>query len=186
MSQLIFLNGTSSSGKSTLAKEIQRRASIPFWHVASDQLVEAGMLPLRTNDGSAFDWNINRPKFFNAFHACIKAILDAGNPIILDHIIESVAWYQELQTILAKHEVFFVGVHCPLSIIQQREKQRSDRDVGNRYIGEAEYHLQHVHSYANYDYEVDTSIGTVAENAAQVLTAWSTRRYKSRFFATHG
>ena len=70
--------------------------------------------------------------------------------------------------------------------MQQREQQRSDRDVGNRYVGEAEYHLQHVHSYANYDYEVDTSMGTVTENAAQVLTAWSTRRYKSKFFENHG
>ena len=182
MSQLIFLNGTSSSGKSTLAKEIQNQATIPFWHVASDQLVEAGMLPKRTDDDSEFDCSINRPKFFDGFHGCIKAILDAGNPVILDHIIESQEWYRELQILMAKHDVFFVGVHCPLDILRQREKQRSDREIGNRYLGEAEYHLQHVHSYAPYDYEIDSSVGTVSENAAKVLVAWNARRYKSRFF----
>lgn len=186
MPQLIFLNGTSSSGKSTLAVEIQRQANIPLWHVASDKLVEAGMLPKRTKDGSEFDWSINRPKFFSAFHQCVKSILDTGNHVILDHIIESKQWHQELQTLLTNHEVFFVGVHCPLAIIQQREKQRPDRNVGNRYVGEAEYHLQHVHSYAAYDYEIDTSVGTVAENAVNVLKAWNAQQHSRQFFEYHG
>ena len=181
MSYIIFLNGTSSSGKSTLAHEIQRQAEIPFWHVASDQFVEAGMLPKRVNDGGKFDWRKNRPKFFAAFHCCVKAILATGNNIILDHIIESQDWFQELQLELADFELFFVGVHCPLVVIEEREKHRTDRHIGNRYLGEAKYHLQHVHTYSAYDYEIDTSVGSVAENAAKVLDAWG-HKGKSKFF----
>ncbi|WP_427978657.1 chloramphenicol phosphotransferase CPT family protein [Agarivorans sp.] len=181
MSKIIFLNGTSSSGKSTLAKQIQAQVAIPFWHFASDQLVEAGMLAKRENDGGDFDWKINRPKFFAAFHACIKAILDTGNNIILDHIIESEQWYNELKKILFAHDMFFVGVHCPVSILRERELARADRHIGQRYCGEAEYHLTHVHSYSHYDFELDTSTQTPAESAKLVLDAWSSRA-SSRFF----
>ncbi|EGR1549724.1 hypothetical protein BBM25_08200 [Vibrio parahaemolyticus] len=181
MSKIIFLNGTCSSGKSTLATQIQAQAPIPFWHFASDQLVEVGMLPKRENDGGVFDWKFNRPKFFAAFHTCIKSILDSGNNVILDHIIESNEWYDELKVMLSGHDLFFVGVHCPISILRERELGRDDRHIGNRYSGEAEYHLAHVHSYSEYDFELDTSIQTPLESAQIVLDAWSSRS-SSRFF----
>jgi chloramphenicol 3-O-phosphotransferase len=44
---VILLNGASSSGKSTLAKALQRALDEPFLHVSSDQFVVAGMLPDR-------------------------------------------------------------------------------------------------------------------------------------------
>ena len=100
MANIIFLHGTSSAGKSTLAKEIQNQATTPFWHFASDQLVEAGMLPKRLDDGGPFDWSKNRPLFFDAFHRCIKAVADSGNDLILDHIIEFEEWFYSLQELL--------------------------------------------------------------------------------------
>jgi len=175
MSKIIFLNGTSSSGKTTLAREIKSIASIPFWHFASDQFVEADMLPRRENDGGLFDWRTNRPKFFNAFHLCIKAILDTENDMILDHIIESTGWCDELREILTGHDVFFVGIHCPVEILREREINRSDRDIGNRFVGEAEYHLKSVHSYAHYDFEIDSSEQSAQQTAKMVLSAWSER-----------
>ncbi len=181
MPHIIFLHGTSSSGKTTLAGEIKKQAAVPFWHFASDQLVEAGMLPRRTLDGGLFDWAINRPKFFNAFHQCIKAILDTGNNVILDHIIESNEWYEQLKESLVSHDVFFVGVHCPIEILKQREMARSDQHIGNRYLGEAEYHLRHVHRYSNYDFELDTSKQSPAESAKLVLSAWE-KHGISQFF----
>lgn len=181
MAYIIFLNGTSSSGKSTLAREIQVQSDIPFWHVASDQLVEAGMLPKRINDGGEFDWKINRPKFFNAFHGCIKSILLSDNNVILDHIIESHEWFKELQQELSEFDLFFVGVHCPLHIIKKREELRSDRHIGNRYLGEAEYHLHHVHTYSSYDYEVDTSKQSTEITAEKIIKEWKDRG-QSEFF----
>jgi chloramphenicol 3-O phosphotransferase len=147
MSYIIFLNGTSSAGKSTISKELQAVMNIPLWHFASDQLVEAGMLPKRENDGGPFDWRFDRPKFFDAFHACIRSIADAGNNIIVDHVIESQKWFEYLASSLIKHDVFFVGIHCPMEVFRKREEKR-----GDRYIGEAEYHLRHVHSYGKYDF----------------------------------
>jgi len=181
MAKVIFLHGTSSCGKSTLSKAIQSQIDQPFWHFASDQLVEAGMLPKRVNDGGAFDWKINRPKFFEAFHLCIKAILDAENNIILDHIIESHEWYEEQKVLLSGHDLFFVGVHCPIEVLRQREIEREDSNIGNRYRGEAEYHLKHVHTYSEYDFEINSNEKSVEDTASQVIEAWS-KRPKSKFF----
>ncbi|PSU50842.1 chloramphenicol phosphotransferase [Photobacterium frigidiphilum] len=182
MANIIFLHGTTSSGKSTLSQVIQKQSETPFWHFASDQFVEAGMLPKRVNDGGDFDWSKNRPLFFDAFHGCIKAVADAGNNIILDHIIESKEWFHYLQELLSNHDVFFVGIHCPIEVLREREINRGDGSIGNRYLGESEYHLKHVHTYSAYDYEIDTSSQPTEHSAEMVLSAWE-QRGQSAFFS---
>jgi chloramphenicol 3-O phosphotransferase len=181
MADIIFLNGTSSSGKSTISKKLKERSDVPFWHFASDQLVEAGMLPKQISGSGAFDWHINRPKFFEAFHQCIKSIADAGNNIILDHIIESDAWFEQLLSLLADHDVFYVGIHCPIEILRAREELRGDKQIGNRYLGEAEYHLNHVHRYGTYDFELDSSLQSPDESAEIIFEAWVRRNSKGYF-----
>ena len=66
--------------------------------------------------------------------------------------------------------MFYVGVHCPIAILREREKER-----GDRLIGEAEYHLQNVHSYGTYDFEIDTSQSSPQECAATIVHAWHGR-----------
>ncbi len=44
MSHIIFLHGASSSGKSTIAKELQSRIEVPFWHISIDHLRDSGVL----------------------------------------------------------------------------------------------------------------------------------------------
>lgn len=176
MACIILLNGTSSSGKSTIAKEIQQQSEIPFWHFASDQFIEIGMLPERKNDGGLFDWRLNRPKFFDGFQRCIKALADSGNNLIVEHLLEAKEWFAYLQANLSQHDVFFVGVYCPIDVLREREQKR-----GDRYIGEAEYHLRHVHSFGHYDFEVDSSAQSPQESAKVILDHWQ-KRGKSQLF----
>lgn len=178
--QIILLNGPSSAGKSTLAKAIQSRIDQPFWHVASDQFVEAGMLPGRRDEGGDFAWTAMRPRFFHAFHRCLGAIAGAEHNLIVDHVIEFETWMHELVELLAPYDVFFVGVHCPLEELERREHAR-----GNRTIGEARDHLRVVHSFAPYDYELDSSIATPEHNAEQVIRAWRARGMPSAFRRMH-
>jgi chloramphenicol 3-O phosphotransferase len=64
--RIIFLNGASSSGKSTLAKAMQEALPEPFLHVSSDHLVASGMLPARRDpDGPFAWWQQMRPRFFD-------------------------------------------------------------------------------------------------------------------------
>ena len=46
MANIIFLNGASSAGKSSIAKALQELMGSPFFHISSDQLVAAGVLGL--------------------------------------------------------------------------------------------------------------------------------------------
>ncbi len=168
--KVIFLNGASSAGKSSLAKAVQRLIDEPFWHVSSDQFVEARLLPQRRTEGGEFAWATMRPRFFRAFHRCLPAIASAENNIIVEHVIEFESWMRELVHLLASFDVFFVGVHCPLHELERRERER-----GDRMIGEARDHLEVVHTFGPYDYEVDSTTASPDEHARRMIAAWRRR-----------
>mgnify|MGYP003342011459 CR=1 FL=1 len=46
--QIIYLNGPSSSGKTSLVKALQDKLSQPFLHVGVDKII--GMMPAKLND----------------------------------------------------------------------------------------------------------------------------------------
>jgi len=175
--KIIFLNGPSSAGKSTLTKAIQQQMDEPFWHVSSDQFVEAHMLPPRRDEGGDFAWwNVMRPRFFRAFHRCLPAIAGAEHNLIVDHVIEFADWMQELVELLAPYDVYFVGIHCPLAELERRERER-----GDRMAGEARDHLEVVHTFGPYDYEVDTRSKTPSDSAHRIIRTWEARGAPSAF-----
>jgi len=134
------------------------------------------MLPERRAEGGDFAWSIMRPRFFAAFHRCLPAIAYAKNNLIVEHVIEFDTWMRELVVLLAGYDVFFVGVHCPLPELERRERARGDRT-----IGEARDHLEIVHTFGPYDYELDSTTASPVENARQVIAAWKNRRSPGAF-----
>ena len=165
--RIIFVNGTSSAGKSTLAKALRETLSEPFPYYASDQLADAGFRTIRrTRHGSTPS---EREKFFDGFHRSIAAFAEAGNDLIVEHIVETQAWADQLNALLVHLDVFWVGVHAPMAEIERRERERGDRS-----IGEARYHLK-THSFCRYDLDVDTT-EPIGELASRVAKAWLLRR----------
>jgi len=57
MAHVIFLHGASSSGKSTIAKALQKRIENPFWHISIDHLRDAGVLPTERFKSGEFRWS---------------------------------------------------------------------------------------------------------------------------------
>jgi len=171
---IIFLNGTSSSGKSTLSKVLQSSLSEPFWHFSSDHFIDADMHPRKQFEDGSFDWKQHRPKFFDAFHRSIPAFANAGNHLIVEHIVESVDWAHQLAELLDGIDVFVVSVTCPLTELKRREKAR-----GNRREGEAEYHLS-TYGFAPFDIEVDLTENTQTV-ITQIMRAWCDREQPCRF-----
>ena len=158
--RIILLNGASSSGKSTLARQVQAGLDAPFLHLSSDQLVDGGALPRRREAAGPFNWiDAMRPRFFDGFHRCIPAMAAAGNDLIVDHIIEYAAWRAQLSELLAGLDVFLVGVHCDVGELERRERARGDRRTG-----EGREHLSEnrIHELGPYDYELDTTVGVDA------------------------
>lgn len=162
---IIFLNGTSSSGKSTVAKALQRLLDSPAMHVEVDTF--AHMLPegfLETADPPVRKEAAAR--LISGFHQAVAALAAAGNTIILDHVVPSPKWWQECMTLFAPYTLLTVGVHCPLAELEQREAARGDRQPGL-----ARMQLEHVHQHGPYQVEVDTSHLSPEACAAQIEAA---------------
>lgn len=149
--KIIFLNGTSSSGKTTIAKELQQILEEPYLLVSIDNFIS--MLPQKYLNGED-------PKTLNkailniipGMHHSISALASSGNNIIVDHVLQERQWLKECVNALSDFQVLFVGVRCPLEELEQREHKR-----GNRKKGMARFQYDLVHSHNIYDIEVDTS-----------------------------
>lgn len=61
----------------------------------------------------------------------------------------------------------WVGVHAPLEVLEERERQRGDRDIGL-----APWLVRHVHKGIRYDLEIDTSKHSPAECAVRIKQAF--------------
>lgn len=175
MAQIIFLHGASSSGKSTIAQELQNRAEVPFWHVSIDHLRDSGVLPMQRFRQGHFDWAESRSAIFDGFHASLAAYANAGNNLIVEHILDTSGWIEALKQGFTGHDVLFVAVRCPEDVLAQRELARGDRQVGSAARDERSIHLGRV-----YDLEVDATESADA-NVATILDLWRSGRRCSEF-----
>lgn len=172
---VILLNGASSAGKSTLAKATQARLPLAFWHYSIDHLLGAGILPRTRIDSGEFPWPTLRQSFFDGFHRSIPALAGAGNNLIVEHIIETREWMERLVGLLDGHDVFVVGLHCPLEELERRELARGDRRAG-----QARVDFETAHVYCEYDLEL-SGTEEVTAAARRLVSAWETRGHSGAF-----
>lgn len=165
MARIIFLHGASSAGKTTLAQALQEALDRPFLHLSIDHLRDAGALPQAALARGDFSWADMRPAFFDGFHRAVAGFADAGNDIILEHILDTPGWHTDLTRLLAGHDVLFVGLVCPVAVLEHREAQRGDRPLGS-----AAHDAHHIHAGLSYDLTLD---GTAPpeQNVAHILAA---------------
>ena len=174
--KIILLNGPSSAGKSTLCRAIQAQIDVPFLQFSLDFFMFGNqVLPSRRDETGAFSWAEIRPKLFDGYFHCLPALVQAGNNLVIDYIIETRDQLDTLVQCIGHLDVFFVGVHCPLPELERREQLRGDRGTGD-----ARRDLETVHTFSTYDLEVDSSHPTdiVAE---QIIGAWKRRQYPGIF-----
>jgi len=177
VAQIIFLHGASSSGKSTLARALQAALPEPFWHYSIDHLRDSGVLPMVRFKSGELSWTDQRAAFFDGFHRSVAAFADAGNNLILEHILDTPGWQQQLATLLASHDMLFVGLHCGLDELKRREAARGDRPAGS-----AEADFTSIHAGRRYDVEIHTEDGADA-NAVRILALLQAPLPRSGFFA---
>ncbi|MDQ2833574.1 MAG: chloramphenicol phosphotransferase CPT family protein [Acidobacteriota bacterium] len=176
LGKIILLNGASSSGKSSIACGLQARLDQPFWHISIDHLRDAGVLPLDRVRSGEFEWSEMRGPFFAGFERSLVVYANEGNNLIVEHIIEDEAWMQRVARLLQNLDVFFVGVRCDLGELEQRERQR-----GNRRLGDAKKDFFTVHGHAVYDVEVDTTSTSSDRIADRIIAAHAVRTKPSAF-----
>lgn len=161
LGRIIILNGTSSSGKSTIATELKKKLPASFCYYASDQLADADFRASMTTADE-------RLRFFDGFHRSIASFALAGNDLIVEHIVEEQSWADDLRALLAAFDTFWVGVHCDVETLEKREIQRGDRA-----LGEAKFHLK-THGYCTYDFEVRGDLDAVT-SATSIAQRWAAR-----------
>jgi len=181
--RIILINGTSSSGKTTLVRGLQ--ASLPeLWlEMGIDRFAYAlpgrvlgqptwpqlfrYVRPDRSSDGPfSIMTTVLGQRFISGMHATVAVLAEGGLNVIVDHVLLEQAWLEECARMWTEFPVLFVGVRCPLDVVMQRELERTDRT-----LGQAEAQFDVVHSWGNYDVEVDTSVLTPGEAVARISEA---------------
>ncbi|WMJ88690.1 chloramphenicol phosphotransferase CPT family protein [Anaerocolumna sp. MB42-C2] len=156
--KIILLNGVSSSGKTTLAKELQKVLQEPYFHLSYDTFFF--MMPQKY---FGYDNEVCE-SMINLLHNCIVTFTKLKANVIIDHVFYKKSMLLDCINLLKDYPVLFVGVHCPLNELERREKER-----GNRRVGQAKEQLEFFHKNEIYDIEVDTFNNTISE-CAQLIT----------------
>jgi len=161
--KIIFLNGASSAGKSSIARALQAVMEEPCFHLCIDEYLAAYQDGLwEREDIVRRTW----PRIIRGFHAAGAAVARAGNLVIVDDVLESdPPWVESVLSLFEGLEVIFVGIHCPVEELERRERNR-----GNRKEGMARKQVEEVHAQAIYDLELDTSSLSPEEGAAEILS----------------
>ncbi len=178
MGKVIFLHGASSSGKSTIARRLQAAVERPFLHYSIDHLRDAGVWPWDRFRRGDFAWPDVRAQYFDGFHRSVAGFVEAGNNVILEHILDTEGWLEQLRALLVGRDVFFVGVHCDLNELRRRERSRGERMAGS---AEADFHS--IHRDLHYDLALHTGGADPDALVAQLLAAWRARRGPGAFHA---
>lgn len=170
MSTIIFINGTSSSGKTSLLKLLQKKLPEPYLDMGIDKFI--WMLPSRYLDRPLWDDVLGKAvhsgpvgwSLFSGMHHAIAAAASRGNNILADHVFVEKAWVDECAGLFAEMNAYLIGLTCSLEVLEQRERDRKDRT-----LGQAKMQYEIIHKYTQYDLELDTSKLTTDECAEQVI-----------------
>ncbi|MFG3099219.1 chloramphenicol phosphotransferase CPT family protein [Streptomyces sp. NPDC048182] len=158
--RIIFLNGTSSSGKSSIARELLDVLDDGvFFHLAVDGF--NAMRSKRVLGAAELDDALRRTRM--GFHRSIAAMAEVGNGVVVDHVLSEPWRLLDCLAVLPPEDVVFVGVHCPLDELTRRESARGDRPPG---LAAQQYGL--VHAHGDYDLECDTGTASPRECAQRI------------------
>lgn len=163
---IIFLNGTSSSGKSSIATELLRILDETYFHMSIDDFHAMRV----DRDIAPDDLQAEIDRTAKGFHRAVAGMAEAGNNVVVDHVLTQPWRLADCLELFAPESVVFVGVRCPLEEVQRRERRRGDRDAG---LAERQFHQ--VHQHATYDIECDTSVSTPLD-CAESIKAFLTHR----------
>ena len=192
LGRVVVLNGTSSSGKTTLAAALRRRleADDECWVVYSQDdfcpklppsWIQAGKhigrhaddgFVLEVRDGE-FELRVGPigHAILAAYRGAVAAAAHEGLNVIVDEVTMTQGEWDDWQVRLNGVDTTWVRVELAPDELERREAARGDRTIGH-----ARYQLDIVHRFADYDLTVDTGVLSPDEAAAAIVSYLGTRR----------
>jgi chloramphenicol 3-O phosphotransferase len=160
--QIIFLNGPSSSGKSSIARQLLLLLDRPYFHLSVDAF-NAMRARERTAELGAADLEAVLARTRAGFHRAVAGMAEAGNDIVVDYVLSERWRLADCLRVLAAYEVIFVGVRCSAAELGRRERARGDREPGQAAAQERQ-----VHAHGCYDLECDTTTASPYQCAVRI------------------
>ena len=154
---IIVLNGTSSSGKTTLARELQAKCHEVYLLCSLDAFWN--MTPYGIPAGSK-----NFPNMKQALSKSVRALAETGHNVIVDIVFCGHKTYFELTKELKGLNFSLVKVECSLEELRKREVARGDRTLG---LAESQY--DSVHEGILYDLNINTQTSSLEECAQKII-----------------
>lgn len=161
--RIIFLNGVTSSGKTSIVESLQNQEDIFFYVVANDLFQEmVGENYLRKDY-----WKYLSEVIIMMYHTA-KLYSDMGKNVLIDGILvereEIKPHYSQLLEILKNNPLDIVEIYCPLDICRQRNIIR-----GDRYETQSQEQYDLMAENIKYSAKVDTSIYSPEECAKKII-----------------
>ena len=187
MANVIFLNGCSSAGKTTLAIKLQQMLDEPYQHIALDHFRDGMPMRLRglnsppgtpgsrglnvvpiEKDGelvTSIQFGEYGEQVLKNMRRSIALFQQAGTNVIIDDLLFKRAYLDDYVSVLDPENTWFIGVKCSLEVVKARESKRP-----GRFPGTATSHFDQVHDHGEaYDLEVDTSESSARDVAQQII-----------------
>ncbi len=182
--RVVILNGTSSAGKTSVARRFQAAEAdagrcwlsigiddfndkLPFpWMRAGDHdgaHSDDGVQFVPTVDGIVVRTGPVGRRWYAAYRRSVAACARAGVDVLVDDVVYDADAARDWFDALDGLDVTWVAVHCAIDVAEAREQAR-----GDRLRGVARGMASVVHAHVRYDVELDATSATPDELAARL------------------
>ena len=182
-SMIILLNGTSSSGKTTIARKLQEKYPGVLLLYGLDTMVQTAFpekcdyppydeqaiqVTTSEQDGHKIISMKVSPYMYPVYRTAVqfyKLLSEQGYEIIVDEVLFDKNRIAPFFEILSHEKVYFIGVKPTKDVVIRREQERGDRLVGLA----AGLYDEVYHPLFTYDLTLDTGTVTPEEAADRII-----------------
>lgn len=179
---IVFLNGTSSSGKTSISTELLNQNEISFYHLSIDDFFNGLFHDYIDFINTKYAEDVQCPThiiiepLITLFYSTIKFMSVMGTNVIVDTVNDTDDRFNTFLGLLMDHPVLLVGVTCSKEELIRREKLRGDREIG---LAISQY--DKVYCLNEYDLELNTETLSPDECANLILNFIRSNREYSAF-----
>lgn len=180
---IILLNGTSSSGKTTIAKKLQEKYEGVLLLYGIDTLVQTAFpekcdyppydeqaikVAFHEIEGKPHAVLTVMPYMYPVYRTAVQfcqKLSELGYNLIVDEVLFDDQRISQYFEILSREKVYFIGIRPELEVVVRRETERGDRILGLA----AGLYDEVYNPLFSYDLTLDTGVLTPDESAQMIL-----------------